>query len=57
MHMRMLHIAMYYPITNFQRFVAEYFKTAYPVKEMHLIDKVGHMLYLTNWEDIIREIV
>lgn len=36
---------------------AEYFKTAYPVKEMHLIDKVGHMLYLTNWEDIIREIV
>lgn len=34
----------------------EYFETAYSVKETHLIDKVGHMLYLTSWEDIIREI-
>lgn len=34
----------------------EYFKTAYPIKQTHLIDKVGHMLYLTNWEEIIKEI-
>lgn len=35
----------------------EYFQSAYSVKKIHRIDHVGHMLYLTHWNDIIQEIM
>lgn len=36
---------------------AEYFKSAYTVKNTHVIDEVGHMFYLIYWNDIIRELL
>ena len=30
----------------------EYFRTSYPVKEVHITDKVGYMLYLTSRDEI-----
>ena len=34
----------------------EYFKTAYPVKKVHIIDNAGHMPYLTSWDEILEEV-
>ncbi|MCR4782142.1 MAG: alpha/beta hydrolase [Lachnospiraceae bacterium] len=34
----------------------DYLKSVYMVKNTHMIDDVGHMLYLSYWEDIIREL-
>ena len=33
----------------------EFFKSAYFVKEEHIIDDAGHMLYLPYWKEIIEE--
>ena len=35
--------------------VVEYFEAVYPVEETHMVDGLGHMLYLVNWGRIIRE--
>lgn len=34
----------------------DYYKSEYKIKEIHLIENVGHMLYLPYWSDIIEEI-
>ena len=34
----------------------DYLKAAYKVKIIHMIDDIGHMLYLIYWEDIVREL-
>nr|MCR5416760.1 hypothetical protein [Pseudobutyrivibrio sp.] len=35
----------------------DYLKSAYMVKGIHVINDVGHMLYLSYWDDIIRELL
>lgn len=35
----------------------DYLKSAYMVKSIHVINDVGHMLYLSYWDDIIRELI
>lgn len=35
----------------------EYFRSKYNVKEYHVIDQIGHMLYLPYWEEIIKEAI
>lgn len=32
----------------------EYLQSAYPVRETHVVEGVGHMLYLISWNEIIR---
>ncbi len=34
----------------------EYYKSEYKIKEIHIIENVGHMLYLPYWSDIVEEI-
>ena len=34
----------------------DYLRSAYTVKNIHVINNVGHMLYLSYWEDIVREL-
>ena len=33
----------------------DYFKNEYAVKEIHMIENIGHMLYLPYWEEIVNE--
>ena len=35
----------------------EYFKSEYCVKEVHIIENAGHMLYLPYWKEIIEEAI
>ncbi len=34
----------------------EYYKSAYKIKEIHMIENAGHMLYLPYWSEIIKEV-
>lgn len=34
----------------------DYFESEYSVKQLHMVDGVGHMLYLPYWDDVIKEI-
>ena len=34
----------------------DYYKAEYKIKEIHMIENVGHMLYLPYWFDIIKEV-
>jgi pimeloyl-ACP methyl ester carboxylesterase len=38
-----------------EKFV-EYFKKEYEVTKIHMIDNIGHMLYLPYWTEIINEV-
>lgn len=34
----------------------DYYKAEYRIKEIHMIENVGHMLYLPYWSDILEEV-
>ena len=34
----------------------DYYKSEYKIKEIHIIENVGHMMYLPYWHDIIEEV-
>lgn len=34
----------------------DYYKAEYKIKEIHIIENVGHMLYLPYWSDMIEEV-
>lgn len=34
----------------------DYFESHYPVTKRHILDDLGHMLYLVHWQEIVREL-